>query len=114
MGQVKNHRLHFWLVAGNVVINQDDNIHSIPQNGLIATDDRNLGEYQLGKAQQVLQANCAKVLGEAPQFVDVVLINFTYLGHMTEAEFHKRPKDLAVRERSAEVLDLTQELEGRG
>lgn len=102
-------RLHYWLVAGSVVINVEDNIQAVPANAMIITDDQRVGEHQLGKAQQALQVSFFKRLGETVQVVDVILHNLVHLGAFTDAEFHSKPIGVEVQERQPgmQVTDLT-------
>lgn len=105
-------KLHYWMVAGSVVVLANDNIQAVPQNAMITTDFQQIGEHQIGKAQQALQVVMFKKLGETVQVVDVILHNFVYLGHMTPEEFHAKPEGVVVREvetsqPGAEVIDFT-------
>lgn len=110
-------REHYFLVAGNVVIQDEhENVQAIPQNGTVTTDSRNFGVHCLNKGQRALQFSLARSLGELPKVLDVVITNVSYLGHMTASEFAKVPEGQQVQEMDqgvgglekapAEVIDL--------
>lgn len=108
---------HYYLVAGNVVIEDDGNVQAIPQNAMIVTDEPHIGVHQLGKAQQALQLSLFKKLNATTNVVDVLITGIMYLGHMTADEFNFKPEGMEVQERakpSAEIIDLTQEIKDRG
>jgi hypothetical protein len=115
-------RKHYWLVSGNVIVKIDDegNSQALPANGMIITDEFHIGLYQLGKAQQALQMSLFQKLGTTMEVADVILVNISPLGCMTVDEWNWRPEGFAVQERaalgsmSAEVVDFSSELEGRG
>lgn len=111
-------RLHYYLVAGNVVVLADDGESpvSLPANAMLTSDRKLIGQHELGKAQQALQIQVSKKMGEVPKVLDVLLIAFTYLGYMTQAEFTQRPTGLELVEQAAptaEVIDITEELNAR-
>lgn len=113
-------KLHFYMIAGNVMMQNGDMVQSIPVNGMITADTKNLGQHQLAKAQQILQMNLAKKLEdavEAPNFVDVIIISIMHLGYMTMDEFTNRPQGVSVQEKvspapapkTGEVIDFDAE-----
>lgn len=111
-------RVHYWLVSGSVVVMNDDNISALPQNAMITTDFQQIGEHQLGKAQQALQVTLFRKMGEAIKVVDVILHNLVYLGQMTPEEFHAKPAGVDVQpvekpQGGAEVIDFTEALQDR-
>lgn len=99
-------RHHYWMVSGNVIVlNEDDVSLGIMQNAMVTTDTFNFGVYQIGKAQQALQQVLIQKMGEIPKIVDVIIIAITPLGHMTEAEFHWRPDDVQLQEMANQAAD---------
>lgn len=111
-------RVHYYLVAGSVVVEHDGNIQAVPQNAMITTDKAQVGEHQLGKAQQALQVTMFRKMGEAMKVVDVILHNICYLGHMTPTQFHAKPAGVGVQEATrspggAEVIDFTSALKDK-
>lgn len=96
----ENKKFHCYLVVGNVVIEDGEEIHAIPQNAMIKTDDQNLGRYQLTKAQQALQVQTFQKMGEVYKVVDVIFTNIIHLGHMTDEEFMAMPDGVGMKERT--------------
>lgn len=95
----------YLLITGELTFIDPENENAMPNsvrsNGIMVLDERKLSHYALGKAQQVLQANFHKKMGEVQvTVVDVVLLNFEWLGRMTQGEFEKLPPGIAMRERT--------------
>lgn len=102
---------HHFLIAGELVFTQEgnDEVNAIRVNGVLLTDQTNLPVASLGKAQQVLQANFyERMKGQKVDVVDVILINITYLGQMTQEEFYKNPEGMGLKVKE-EVANATLE-----
>lgn len=107
-------QFHFWLVAGQVVFtNGSDEIQSLPVTSTFATDKQELGIYQLGKAQQALQQEMFRKLGDTDvsqlTVVDVLLLALTHLGQMTPAQFTEMPAGVGVRQTQDILIDAGDE-----
>lgn len=93
----------YFLISGSVVfVNQPDtvneNIGSIQMNGVLISDINSIPARSLGKAQQILQINFMKQMGQsAPKIVDVSLHNFVLLGEFTHDEFHQAPEGMELK-----------------
>jgi hypothetical protein len=94
-------KLHYFMVAGNVIYREDDDVQSIMANAVITTDVNLINVHALGKAQQALQASLFRKMGEPKNVVDVVLLGIIPLGRMSPQEFNAPPPGLTVVERSA-------------
>lgn len=96
---------HHFLIAGELVFLQKESeeVNGIRANGILITDDTNIGVSAIGKAQQVLQMNFFKKMGDSSlTIVDVIVMNLMYLGFMTEEEFKKTPPGLQQQEMKQE------------
>ncbi len=93
------------LIVGEIVFRSKEEpemVNAVRANGVMVSDNGNLGVYAMGKAQQVLQANFFKKLSNPDvEVVDVVLMNFVKLGRMTAEEFQRMPEGLKFQERTA-------------
>lgn len=106
--QVKKHH---HLISGAVHFrNKDSNdIGSVPLNGVLLSDNKDIPMTSLGKAQKVLQLNFyrnAQADGKV-EVVDVVLLNLVYLGEFTEAEFKAVPEGLSLQEVKTALSEAT-------
>lgn len=102
----KNGSLHYYMVAGQVIIQDgEDSIISVPANGVLTTDNYNhkINAHALGKAQQALQVFAANKLGEMPQVIDVLITGIMDLGNMTPAEFDAKPEGMIVQDRPVQA-----------
>jgi len=109
-------KFHFYLVAGNVIIDPDgsgENVQAIPVNGMLRTDTRDLGVHQIAKAQQALQISLSQKMGEVVNAVDVIIVSIIHLGYMTEEVFQERPAGVKIERKSGEIIDFTAELQNR-
>lgn len=94
----KNTKQHRYLIAGEVhflpVVDGED--VAAPQaakvNAVISVDSKKLGAREIGRAQQALQMNHHKQMEdpESYRIFDVFLINFVYLGLMSDADFQNK------------------------
>lgn len=100
---------HYHMIAGEIVF-QDPSSElpvAIRANGVLIDPGKEIPIRLLGKAQQILQINFhQKMEGVEVKVLDVVLINFMYLGHMTAEQFQKVPEGMKMQERPAPVADL--------
>lgn len=83
-------KLHYFIIAAQVIYQRDKLERSKPMNFLLASKTQTVTRRQLAQAQHALQV---KFLSEiAPdgksQITDVFTQSISYLGEMTEAEFH--------------------------
>lgn len=87
-------KVHYYLITGEIIFSdEENNISGIRVNGVIALPEQKLAARYLGKAQQILQVNFMQKMGEIKiTIADVILMNFTYLGHMSQEEFHQPPE----------------------
>lgn len=92
---------HHFLISGNVVFvvnegTKNEGINSIPLNGVLITDTKDIPVRSLSKAQQTLQIKFLSQMGEdakKTRIIDVVLHNFVHLGLFTKEEFEQGVKD---------------------
>lgn len=101
MNQESKQRKHYNMIVGEIVFKggNDDNVNAIRVNGVMLDDSRDIPVKLLGKAQQILQLNFhQRMQDENVVVLDVVLINFLYLGHMTQEEFNQVPEGTQLQE----------------
>lgn len=106
-------RKHHFLIAGNVLFqnNTSNEMGSVPLNGVLITDRKDIPAASLAKAQQILQMRFFKNIDNSTEItvVDVVLQSMTYLGEFTEEEFQAPPAGLSVQEASSQLVDAVQQ-----
>jgi len=114
---LSTHR-HRFLVAGEIIFNQADSdvVHSVRLNAMIAHTDVNLPARLIGKAQQTLQMLLFKRMGESAEAVgiampqitvhDVVILNISPLGWMSEDEFNAPPEGTVKQEKAKPTLSV--------
>lgn len=99
---------HHFLVAGNVLFlnNPSGNMGSVPLNGILLTDTKDIPAASLAKAQQVLQIRFFKQVENSAEVtvMDVVLQTITYLGEFTEEEFQAPPQGMSLQEASSQLV----------
>ena len=93
---------HYFLVAGQVVFHTEDgNPGQVLLNALVTNDSKTFPVRMIGKAQQALQLHFFKKVGDGKATVlDVPILNVSYLGLMTEKEFHATPEGTKLQERA--------------
>lgn len=102
---------HYYLVAGEILFRDpteegSSGLGSIKLNTLIVNEQPHVTAAHLGKAQQVLQMEMFKRLGdEKLQVIDVFIIGLSHLGLMTEAKFKQAPEGTMLQERAEAVAD---------
>ena len=71
----------------------------IKRNAMRPLDQKTIPLRAMGKAQQALQLNFHKNADDPTiRVINVVLLNFVYLGHMTESDFNKSPDGTVLSE----------------
>jgi hypothetical protein len=105
---MSNSKKHYHLVAGEVKFGNttDETIGSTLLNALLPWDTHDLPLRAIGRAQQALQIQFRNRIQNDPtiQIIDVVIVNFSYLGFMTEEEFNQAPEGTKMQERPASVV----------
>ena len=95
---------HHHLIVGEIVFTHQDapeHVQAIRTNGVLVDDGKDIPVRLLGKAQQILQLNFhQKMQDDKVTVVDVLLLDFCYLGHMTQDEFHKVPDGVELKEKA--------------
>lgn len=101
---------HYYLVAGEVMIESRDNPElqsSVKLNAILQTESQQVNTEQLAKAQQMLQALLAQKVGPDAwptlKVTDVYIQAISHLGRMTAGEFEKAPKMPAMSQRDLEA-----------
>ena len=81
---------HYFLLAGLVVYQRDKLERQKPLNVLIPSDTATVNRSQLGRAQQQAQVRFFTEFDREckSEVVDVFVQSVSYLGEMTEKEFH--------------------------
>jgi hypothetical protein len=89
----------FFLVSATIVFHlkadENQNVTTVPINATIYGEKDQIPSAMIGKAQQAVQMQLLKRLGEEFQNIeidDVVINNIITLGYMTEDEFLAPPK----------------------
>ena len=95
-------KFHHHLITGEIVFrhkkDEGGQVNAIRVNGVLLDDARDLPARLLGKSQQILQLNFHKRMqDENIEVLDVVLVNFTYLGEFTEEQFHATPEGTTLK-----------------
>lgn len=95
-------KFHHHLITGEIVFRhkQDETsqVNAIRVNGVLVDDSRDIPARLLGKSQQILQLNFHnRMQDENIAVLDVVLINFAYLGEFTEEQFHATPEGTTLK-----------------
>ena len=81
---------HYFLLAAQVIYQKDKLERSRNFNILITSDTKTVNRAQLGRAQQQAQVRYFTEFDseQKSNVVDVFIQGVSYLGEMTEAEFH--------------------------
>lgn len=118
MSQDLSTHKHRFLVAGEIIFNQEDSdtVHSVRLNTMIVHTHANLPARLIGRAQQMLQLlliermkGSAEAAGIAmPQINvhDVVIYGVSHLGYMSEEEFNAPPEGTVKQEKAKSPLSL--------
>ena len=85
----------------------DISVSTMPISCIVVSERTEFGIAQLAKAQQAAQSQFFKrVVHNSVEVVDVLVNSISYLGHMTEEEFHgKKSKEELI----AEAVAIAQE-----
>lgn len=97
-----SNRLHYALVAGEVMfqdLENNNSLHTIRLNTVITNDEPFVGLRHIASAQQAIQMQAFKKLGTEIKVIDVFVIAISHLGHMTKEEFEFVPEGFQVQER---------------
>lgn len=97
---------HFHMIAGEIVFREkgEEQVNAIRVNGVLIDPGRDIPARLLGKAQQILQLNFHQRMGsDSIEVLDVVLMNFMYLGYMTQEQFSKMPEGVKLQEKPKEA-----------
>lgn len=92
---------HHYLITGEIVFKARDmeTVNGMRANGILLTENTNIGVAAIGKAQQVIQMNFFQKMNDPTLIViDVIILGMTYLGHMTEEEFKRVPPGMVQKE----------------
>lgn len=99
-GKVDNSTLnHFHLVAGEIVFKspKEENVSAVRVNTVLRTTSRNVQAHRLGKAQSGLQLVFRQNIGNVDvEIIDIVILNLSYMGEMTDAEFQQEAPEAAA------------------
>lgn len=91
---------HYFLISGRVIFQAGENTGDVTLNGIVVNDTRNFPARLIGKAQQVLQVLFFKKIDPTgTNVIDVPINSVSYLGHMTEKEFHAAPEGMTLQEK---------------
>jgi hypothetical protein len=105
-------RKFFFMVAATIVFQvqlEDGNpestvMNSVAINGVVTHTEDKVPAKLLGKAQQVVQLQFAKKMGDdmpKVNVVDVVIMNLMNLGYMSDEEFNATPDGMKQQEAAA-------------
>lgn len=99
-------RQHYYLVAGEIFYQtpDDEQMGAMRLNCVVMSKDGRLSVAHIGRAQQALQAQFFRMIGNTnPNIVNVVIIAFNPLGEFTNAEFNAPPEGTKL----AELVEAT-------
>lgn len=86
---------HYYLVSAKLIFvdpAQQEIAHTHDMNTVIRTDNNRVTTKDIGRTQQTLQMLLIEQLANPSLVITNVHINtVSYLGHMTEEEFHPTP-----------------------
>ena len=101
-------RSYYFLVAGEILFHTPDGeMGQVRLNAVVMNDSDTVPSALIGKAQQVLQLNFFKMANDAENtVVNVIILNFTNLGRMTEEQFHAVPEGMKIQEVPAELAEV--------
>lgn len=96
---------HHFLVTGEIVFVMKDSeqINALRINAIVNGNTNQIPVRTISKAQQALQLQFYQRMDDPEVDIrDVVITNITYLGHMTEEEFHLPPEKSSAKGKSTE------------
>lgn len=109
-------RKHHFLIAGNVLFQNktSQELGSVPLNGVLMTDRKEIPAASLAKAQQILQMRFFNNTGNTTEInvVDVVLQSIIHLGEFTQEEFQATPVGLSTEEAVDKTLAAMEKANG--
>jgi hypothetical protein len=98
---------HYHLVTGEILFRdpKEETSGSVRLNTLTMSDTGLIRRKELGQAQQALQMHFfRRIQDETLQVLDVVILNISFLGCMTEEEFQYIPEGLELVEKAPEDI----------
>lgn len=113
---------HHYLVAGEITFAEQQDDQSFIQNlvklnCVIYSEKNKIRVQELGKAQQTLQMQFFKQLGNDPkllarmQITNVCVLGMTYCGHMSQEEFNAAPEGMKIQEKQEKLMTNGSELD---
>lgn len=91
---------HYFLICGTIIfVTKEGETGQIMLNGMVVNDSRNFPVRLIGKAQQALQMLFFKQMDPETTVLDVPIQSVSYLGHMTDKEFHAPPEGMKLQEK---------------
>lgn len=111
----KPESMHHYLICAEILFQlpEEEGIRAVKVNGVLVTEHNRIGSPQLGKAQEIAQLHFRQSMPDPKvEIMDVVLLNMSYLGQMTEEQFMQRPVVRASAPTIAAVPDLDQVANG--
>jgi hypothetical protein len=99
----KQKPLHYHLVTGEIFFRHksSEEVGTTRLNAIIADPQKAIPVKLLGAAQQTLQLNFFKMMGDDAKDTNVlncVIYSFSHLGYMTSDEFHASPDGTKLQE----------------
>lgn len=94
---------HHFLITGEIVFRarNSEDVNAIRTNAVLLTEDTIINVAAIGKSQQLLQLNFHKKMSDDNiEVLDVVILNLSYLGNMSEAEFQAPPAGMKQQEKA--------------
>lgn len=99
MDELKN---HYHMIAAEIVfrVQGQEEVNAVRINGVLVSPTRDIPVRSLGKAQQIVQLNFhQRMQSDKIEVLDVVLMNFMHLGHMTAEQFNEPPAGTVLAEK---------------
>ncbi|ABK54409.1 gp40 [Escherichia phage N4] len=103
---------HHWLVAAQLTFVIPDNKDGqegavIVQNTMLLTEEKQVTFRDLGRAQSALFQNLNDRFGQVVDVRDIVFLNVSYLGHMSQPDFQQNlvTKDTAAKKAKLKAVE---------
>lgn len=96
---------HHHLITAEIVYrhakDESGQVFATRINGILTDKNKEIPHRLLGKAQQNVQLFFHNRMGDPDiNVLDVVILGFSYLGHMTDAEFSVPPEGMKIQVRN--------------
>lgn len=91
---IDNPIAHYFLLAGEIIFTKKDDLtpYSSRLNTVLISEDSRIPVAMLGRAQQTLQVQFFKDMGDSElTVINVVILAVQHLGQFTNADFHAPP-----------------------